>query len=542
MNSASVPSSVPTATPTGTAPNVSRADLEMLYQAQSELERRRRAAPLLFYRDMMMKHAKQRAFHEAGKKFRRRLFLGANRSGKSFASIHEVIGHVVGYRFWEIPNLRLTKEGELPPREEVPPAYWIRRTDGIPMRVPNVGMFLTGLPRDRGIAQNLFPALMAALPEATRQKCKVIKGGGGTPVYMDFPNGSRLMWASAEQEDLSFEGFILDYCAVDEPIRASLYSAIWARLTDNFGDIWFTLTPLGAHSAWMYTAFYTNPPPDMFVVEVEQKDNPGLTAEQRQAFEDNGEYSERERAARLHGRFQFLGDRVYDLFDPSVHIIPSFQPPREWIHGLSVDPHLKRPAFLAWFAFDPTTHTYHFYREWPPGVFHKMRSGGLPHAELATVIRNAEGRCPAPVRVVDPRFGKAEAQRYGFRETSWVNAMAEYGLFFDATVPNTATIDYGHEVINDLLRYDKNFPVGPANRPHLYIHDNCPNIAESFMSYAFSNVESPERGLFTKVMEEYKDAADAVRYAVLYPLPCTTEERNRLQRFTDDDLRRENDG
>jgi hypothetical protein len=470
------------------------------------------------------------------------LFLGANRSGKTTGGRFESIGHVYGYRFWEVPNLKLTPDGDLPPREEIPSVYWIRRSDGIPIRVPNVGMICSGLPRERGIGQNIFPGLYECLPEAVRAKLKIMRGAQSVPMFLDFPNGSRIIFGSEEQDEMTFEGFVLDWCWVDEPIRQAIYSALWARLMDFMGPIWFTLTPLGVKSAWLYSAMYLDPPKDVYIVEVTQRDNPGLSERQIKEFEDNGEYSERERQARLYGRFQLLGDRVFDLFNPSIHIIPSFVPPREWIHGVSADPHFKRPTFLAWFAFDPTTRTYHFYREFPNLPFHKLRSGSVPHAELATIIRNAEGKCPAPVRIVDPRFGKAEAQRYGFRETSWVNLMAEYGLFFDATVPNTATIDYGHDVINDLLRYDQNFPVGPTNRPHLLVHDNCANIAEAFCNYAFTDVENPEKGLFKKVSEIYKDPIDAVRYAVLYPLPCTTEERNRLQRFTDDDLRRENDG
>lgn len=510
-----------------------------------EIKRRQSEAPMLFYHRMLQKHVKQQAFLNAGKTYRRRLFLGANRCGKTTASRHEALAHVYGYRYWEIPGLRL-KNGDLPPREEIPPQHWVRRTDGIPIRVPNVGMILSGLPRQRGIGQNIFPGLLEVLPVALRSgRLHVLKGAQGVPDYMVFPNGSKILFASEEQDDMSFEGFVLDWAGVDEPCSQSKYSALWARLMDYCGSIWFTMTPLGVKSAWLYQSMYLDPPKDVFVVEVQQRDNPGLTEEQIRAFEENGEYTERERQARLYGRFEFLGDRVFESFNPEVHVIPGFMPPKEWVHGCTVDPHHKRPSFVVWWAYDPTTKTRHYYREWPTvkefGPFHKLLKGGLPLRDLAALVVAAEGPVRARVRVCDPRFGKAEHQRHGYHETSWVTLMEQYGLHFDANVPNTGSIEYGVGVIEDRLRYDKNFPISPTNHPRIYIHSACENVATAFMNFAYTDVEDAVKGLYRKVSEEFKDPIDAVRYTELYPVPCTESEIAGLQRFSEQDLRRENE-
>lgn len=489
----------------------------------------------------MLAHPKQRLFHEAAPKYRKRFFFGANQSGKTTAGLAEVLAHALGFRYWEIPDLRLSPSGDMPAREDVPIKHWVRRPDGLPIRVPNMGVVTTGLSRSRGIGENIWPRLHDFMPAMWRHQSKVMKGAMGVPEWVVFPNGSKVLFSSEEQDDFSFEGFIGDWWYCDEPVRQQIYNAMQARLIKNFGPQWFALTPLGARSAWMLP-LYLEPPDDTFIVTVDQTDNPGLTDDQRREFAKNGEWTDRERDARLHGRFEVLGDRVIERYDPSVHLIPSFMPPEKWIHGLSVDPHHKRPAFMVWYAFDPVSRVFHCYREWPSDRdFFKCRAGGLSPGEYATLIRNVEGKFPARARICDPRFGKAEVSLHGIKQTSWVELMAQYGMAFDANVPNTGTIDYGHQVIDDLLRYDRNFPVGPTNTPHLFVHDCCKNLDKAIRNYGFLDVKDPVKGLYRKVSEEFKDPIDALRYALLYPLPATADQIDALQRFSEADLNRENE-
>lgn len=490
----------------------------------------------------MLGHPKQRPFHQAAKTHRKRFFFGANQSGKTTAGIADDLAHALGYYFYDVPDLKLTTDGGLPHREQVPLQYWIRRRDGVPIRVPNTGVITTGLTRARGLGENIWPSLKAFVPAAWRNGAwKLTNGPMGIPENIVFPNGSKIILSSEEQDDFAFEGFVADWWHCDEPCRAAIYNAMQARLIKHLGPQWFTLTPLGARSAWMLP-IYLEPPADTFIIEVDQTDNPGLTDEMRAAFAENGEWSERERDARLHGRFEVLGDRVIDRYDPAVHRIDDFLPPRDWIHGLTVDPHFKRPAFMVWWAFHALIPAYYFYREWPSTFdFFKARSGGLSPSEYATLIRNAEGAQPARIRICDPRFGKAEAVRHGFRETSWVDRMAQYGLHFDANVPNTGSVEYGHQILDDLLKYDKNFPIGPANTPRLFICKSLKHVDKALRNYGFLDVKDPVKGLYRKVSEEFKDPIDTLRYTVLYPLPATDAEVRRLQRWTPEELERFND-
>lgn len=517
-----------------------RKDLELRLAVAEELERRRRAAPLLYYAGMLKDHPKQRKFHDLGRAHRRRLFLGGNRSGKTTAGAHEALAYVYGYRFWEVPGLRLGPDGDLPPRDSISPDYWVRRPDGIPVRVPGQGMVVTGLPRARGIGHTIYPKLFDSLPEALRSKrlpYRAVHGALGIAEWCEFPNGARILFASEEQDNNTFEGFTLDWAWVDEPCRLSIYKALWARLFDFMGALWFTQTPLGAKAAWLLP-WVNATPDDVGLVEVHMQDNPANTKEKIRQFIESGEFSENELQARLYGRFEVLGGRAVDNFEPAVHVVPGFVPPKEWIHGCAVDPHHKRPAAVLYFAFDPSRGIYYFYRQRPAsdGAFHKIRQGSLTPVELATILRNAEGNLLPRVRIVDPRFGPAEHVRHGFRETCFVELMREQGLEFDSRVPNTASIEYGLERLKALLHYDKSAPVSPSNTPHLFVTEDCPDLINSFTRCGYIDSDEPTKGGQRKLSEEYKDFLDCARYAVLYPLPCTAVQINRLQRITPEEL------
>jgi hypothetical protein len=269
-------------------------------------------------------------------------------------------------------------------------------------------------------------------------------------------------------------------------------------------------------------------------------DNVFLTDEKRDEFIKSGEFSENEAQARIYGRPEVFGGVAIPNFDTKAHVIPAFQIPSDWQIICSADPHHLRPAAFLWIAYNSGADIYYVFQEWPTEPnFHKLRSGGKTPAEYATLIRNIEGRRPAHCRVVDPRFGQAEHQRHGYRETSWREQMLEFDLDFDPRIRNTGSIDYGLQKIQERLHYDKDFPVGPNNTPRLFIFDCCQNLINSLLNLGFTDAEDSTKGLHRKLSEEYKDFADALRYALLYDLPVSSEHVERLQVYKPEDL---NDG
>lgn len=356
---------------------------------------------------------------------------------------------------------------------------------------------------------------------------------------MTFPNGSEVFMASWEQDPMTFEGFNVQWAWVDEPVPKFVYNGLWRGLELQYGSIWFTLTPLGHRCSWMYYDLYLDGNVNSTVVS--KYDNLSLSKSQIEEFERDGRFTEKEKEARMYGRFEFLGNRVFDTFDPNVHVIEDRPIPAHWIHGLTVDPHHKKPAYCVWWAVDPMTifdPVYHFFREWPVDDYFKIESGAKSVTEYAILFREIEGKRPADVRIVDPRFGMAEWSVQGERSTCFVDLMNEAGMQFDARVPDTRRIETGITKIQEAFRWDKNMPVSPKNTPHIFIHKSCKNLITAIENIGYLDDDASR---VDKLDETYKDPVDGLRYTMCYPLPIIGEELAGAGAFSSDDLRRENE-
>jgi len=516
--------------------SLTREEKELLIGALEERNRRRAQAPCLYYQPSQ----KQAEFHDILVHKRIGILLGANKCGKTWAGANQAIANSVGYYYWLVPDLKLDDKGHLPDRDTVPPKYWVRLGNGVPIPVPNTGMITTGLARERGIGQVVWPTMKSFITPAMLRDGKVTKGPGGVPTQFVYPNGSLVLFASADQDPLTFEGTLLQWAWVDEPVKPFVFNGLWRGLAVDQGRIFFTLTPLGIESAWMYDKWISSTPDNVGYVKVLMTDNPGLTLEAIQEFERTGEWTEAERKARLCGDFEALGNRVLYNFDKSVHVIPAIRLPMDWTHGLTVDPHHARPPFMVWWKRSPDG-VYHFYREYPTNSWTKeCRSGqGIPPTDLTILIRNIEANEIPRWRVADPRFAKAEQSMKGARLTTWADDMGRCGLDFDTRVPNVGRVETGEQLIVDMLRWDSKFPVSPTNTPKILIHDTCVNLVKAFENYGILtsrvNIKLEE-----KRSEEWKDPIDCVRYTVLYP--ANDDIGQSWDTFSDEDWKNENGG
>ncbi len=503
-----------------------------------ETERRRREAPLLFYRPASPKHA---LMHDSPA--RRKVMNGGNKSGKTHWLVHHALAHAVGYYFWKVPGLALDPTtGFLPPRETIDPKYWVLNGAGVPIKVPNVGAIVTGLQRQQGIGEIIWPVLEAALPPATRAHAEFqVTKVQGVPIKVRLPGcGSVISFLSAEQDEISFEGTLLQWAGIDEPVKPFVYNGLWRGLAIDSGPIWFTLTPLTARCTWIYTTIVRPKHPDVCSIAVRQEDNPYFSEAARAAFAASGSWTEAEKKARLYGDWEALGSRVIHNFDSAVHVVPARPLPRDWAHGQAVDPHHVRPPAVIWYKISPWG-VFHIYREYPAGDFTSLTSGGAPPSELAVIFRNIEGAEPPNFRVADPRFGKAEGSYHGEAMTSWAERMAEAGLFYDTRVPGIGRVETGEQKIVEMLRYDRNFPVSPTNTPKILIHDTCPNMIAALENYGLIGERDPVKGFPEKRSEEFKDFLDTLRYAVLYGTPATETDYAESPNYLDDALVQENE-
>lgn len=488
-----------------------------ILQAIAEKKRRARDAPLCY---IEWHEGQRRAIQ--GKKEKRGLLLNSgNRWGKTKLNGGLAACHAAGYWIWDVPSLTLDARGFYPDRSEIPPQYWIRRPDGVPIRTAGRGLMLTGLNRERGIGGILFPALEEACTPAQRRGWSVWRGPSSVPTRLQFADGAEIYFGSAEQDPMTFEGMNFDWVACDEPPPRAIWGAIWRGMSDFFAPFWFTMTPLGRNAPFVYEEFVAKERDDIAQVHGSIWDNPYIAHEAKVAFLRDGNYTEEEEKARESGAWSFLSHRAFPGYDPAAHLIDQRPIPPEWPRMCIVDPAHRRPYAIVWMAFGPNREI-EIYDEYPMGQDHAlMRASTLSIADYATLIRNREGGLVAHYRVLDPRFGVAQHSFKGEKHTSVQMDFRKYGLIFDTRVPNTGSEETGIERIRGLLRWDRHEPLGPGNRPRLQVQRHCINCVAALQRSNFAPPNARDNLILPeKLTELYKDFRDCIRYGVLYPRPA----------------------
>jgi hypothetical protein len=491
-----------------------------LLKALRERDRRRRMAPLLSSNTELS--APQQAAIDALRDSANRIVIlgGGNRMGKSHLLALLLVCLVYGYWIFMVPDLRLTPEGDYPDRSQVDPKYWVYRADGVPFAHPARILVLSGLPFQRGIGTILWPKIESFFPPATRRNPAFIvqRGQFSVPVRFESPQHSEVLFGSGHQDTMAFEGIDLDAVLNDEPIPQAFWSAIWRGLTDRHGFVFFSMTPVGAHAPWIHDEI--KPRDDTAFVTGSIWSNKHISDDSKQQFLDGLHCSEEEKQARETGAFTLQSVRAFPTFDRSVHVVPTREVSRGWIRLSICDPAHRRPFFFIWLAKGP--HGEHeVYNEFPRGVnYMQIRSSDKTIREYGTMVRDTEAARPADVRILDPRFGKAEHSVKGQKVTSIQDDFQrEAGLFFDCQVPGTEREETGIQLIRDLMAYDKHAPISELNRPKLAVQAHCTNTIAMLEKSVFvpPNARDPQI-LKEETTAAWKDPRDCLRYGCLYPV------------------------
>lgn len=491
-----------------------------LLKAIKEKERRQRHAPLLH--SNMELTVPQLAALDALRDSQYRIVVmgGGNRMGKSHMLAVLTVCLVYGYWIFLVPDLQLTPEGDYPPREQVDPQYWVYRSDGVPFAAPARILVLSGLQAQRGIGTILWPKIEGFFPPAVRRHPSfcVQRGQYSVPVRFVHPNGTEVIFGSGHQDTMSFEGIDLDACLNDEPIPKAFWPAIWRGLTDRCGLVFFSMTPIGVNAPWIHDEILARK--DCAFITGSIWSNPNIADNLKQEFLDGLHCSEEEREARETGAFSLLSVRAFPTFDRSVHVVPTREVSRGWIHLCICDPAHRRPFFFIWLARGPHGEV-EVYNEWPRGVdYMQLRSSDKTIRDYGTLCRDTEARRPVDGRVLDPRFGKAEHSVKGMKQTSIQHDFAEEaGLYFDCNVPGTEREETGIQLIRNLMSYDKHAPVSELNRPRLVVQSHCTNTISMLEKSVFVPPNSRDPDILKEEMSEaWKDPRDCLRYGCLYPV------------------------
>ncbi len=493
-----------------------------LLEAMQERQRRSRVAPLFYYSP----HAGQERAHVHLLTRRVVVITCGNRWGKSHFNAAEAVAHCYGYRPWLLPEgyKKLTEDGDYPRRSDVPPEYWIRRQDGVPLMLPSQGLLVTGLGLLQGILRTMWPKIETFFPEAVRAHPDYVvrRGAFSCPIEVALPKalstgGARIMFGSGEQSPMMFEAQEFSWVGIDEPPKRSIFGAIWRGMTDQYAPLWITMTPIGPNAPWVHDEFEGGRRADAIVMSGSIWENPHVSREAKTEFLEGGGFLDEEKAARETGSWTFLSHRAFPQFDPAVHIVPATHPiPSGWIRGLAIDPAHRRPFMLIWAAFGPDGEMF-VYREWPSEDHAQLRSSTFTVPDYVRIIHEQERGEPIDFRCLDPRFGAAAPSVKGIRLTSIQEDFAEAGLFFDCQLEGTEREEIGIERLRQLLRYDLHSPLSPTNVPKLRIAAHCINSLNALRLSNFKppSLLDPDR-LEEKLLEKYKDARDDLRYLALY--------------------------
>ena len=414
-------------------------------------------------------HDRQLEFHSSPKK--ERLYVGANRSGKSVGGCVE-----------DIYRLR----GESP-FQSVPPA-------------PVAGR-IVGVDFDNGIEKILKPLIQRWIPPS------LLINGSWEDSYnrglrvLNCANGSTLEFMSYIQDVEKFAGTSRHFVHLDEEPPRLVYEECKLRTLDVGGVIYLTMTPLEGMD-WSYDQLYIpgkNGDPRIDVIEVDISDNPHVGQEELEEFYSN--MDEDTKRVRQHGQYIHIGGAVFKKFGDH-NLIPyddfnlEFFLSRGWKLYASMDHGFNNPTAWLWHIVAPEpqlqiiTFYEHYMKEWTI----------KQHADYVKDIERELKAFPE-FRIGDP----AIAQRNGETGNSVKTAYAKEGIYI-AEGNNDVKSS-----IDRIISY-----LGPSEAPHWLITDNCVNLAFEMRRARWKRHMSPKvrdrKNAFEEIENKQDHAIDAARY------------------------------
>lgn len=306
-------------------------DIDRIIEANTEAERKRikyNFRETLFPDHGPLAHhmyKKHMDFFAAGAFFDERLFLAANRAGKSFSGLYEDMCHVTGQYPWWWVGRRFCR----------PVRWWVvgpkhTKTRDVLQRwlIGQLNDWGTGfIPKD-----NIVPT--------TSGRPGTLKSGvpGGLDMvlvrhYTDGKyDGDSCLWFKSFQEGvLAFEADEIDGAHVDEECPAEIWNSISMRTMTNNGIIFGTETPLMGMTELLVNLHEST---EVHIVTATWDDAPHLTDEQKR--KQWAKLPPHQRDARAKGIPKLGAGAVYPVDVERVFIEP-FSIPKHWKRAFALD-------------------------------------------------------------------------------------------------------------------------------------------------------------------------------------------------------------
>jgi phage terminase large subunit-like protein len=292
-------------------------------------------------RELYKKHVE---FFDSGADWKERLFMAANRVGKTVAGAYETTCHLTGlypawwkgWRFTKAPDAWACGVNSQTTRGVVQAVLLGHSNDGM---IPAECVLHTTA--GRGLADSI-------------ETVWVKHASGGT---------SKLGFKSYEQGRRSFEGEAKDFVWCDEEPPLDVYVEMLYRLLTTKGIAYTTFTPLLGMSDMVRRFLEMEDEgarKNQIVIQAGWKDVPHLDEEEKRKLTANTPpYQVR---ARTEGEPALGAGAVYP-FDESAIAVDPFAIPEFWPRGYGLDVGWERTACI-WGARDPGTGVLYLYHEY----------------------------------------------------------------------------------------------------------------------------------------------------------------------------------
>lgn len=420
-------------------------------------------------------HEKQVEFHSAEEKTR--LYVGGNRSGKSYGNIAEC-------------------------------TYWLRKQH--PYRRLPIGDYepcrgrINTVDFVNGCDKIILPLLKQLLPAS------LLVNGSFEDSYrrqdhtFRFANGAELEILSYESDLDKFAGTSRHFVSYDEEPPQVIYTENLARLIDTGGHQWFSMTPIEGMS-WVYDDIYLkakNGVPGYHVTEISMEENPYLNQAEVKSFLDG--LDKDERLARGKGQFIEIGGRIYKSFDPKpggLHVLDreGLRFPRQVPIGISLDHGFNNPTAVLWHAMLPEGKILTFHEHYLSGEVVSYHAQAIHEYNRSHNITPTILIADPSIRNTDPISGTSILQEYG-----------KAGLYFQLA---------NNDVKAGIERVNRYIKPRPNRAPMWNCTRDCTNLIKEMGRYKWKTYTSKKlNARYNNWEEPHKKndhACDSLRYFIM---------------------------
>lgn len=369
---------------------------------------------------------------------------GGSQGGKTHAIIAEAIAMSAGFRPW------------LPPSH---PSYWVLRSDGRRIAVPNVIQFAcTNFPN--GLKKAIYPKFRALAPKGMY---KVRKNPQGYPTQVIWGWGSVLDFMSYDQDWISYESGTHDAACFDEPPPRELFVATLRGLMAKAGPVRMALTP---HSEeWLLSGVYGREDGKTIeIIRIPTEDNlessgGALTQVGFERYRDM--LTPAEKAIRLYGETNLESGRCVPAFDNKAPwVCADFEVPEDWHRICVIDPHEEKPDAVLWWAMAPDGGKSVVYDE----VMNDNTRGNVARTAATIRVMERDSGGPPLRRLIDPRAARKYLRT---SEKTIEDVFLENGI---RTEPAPGLgVGTGYKLVNAM------FVLGDDGSPFCQVMKHCEN-------------------------------------------------------------------